>query len=439
MTRNVLKPAPSGPARISTIASEANKPVNFWKFASCAAEMISDFFDVVKVKRRATIAAGAKTHTMNLLKGVTKDELVEILKEDFVSIDPSRTGLIAQAEVSRILGAIPQLELTTAELNGVIDGAPQAEDGRVLWKVFIDDAHDIIMGVAYDREVTRIETIHAAQFDENGEVKALDADTAIEVIDKLIGSCTLELENEKLALAFKQHVAPKKEEKGRRPGDKGGSGPGGDKAKRSGGKKRRSVTARGSMRRMTKRANGEPDSDDDGEEDSILNKVGRGLFSSYARPQWVTSWSQWADGVKCAILHQVLLHKGESRVVIVDGDGMPLDASGKPTHGGKDAAPPDARLLQVEIRKRTEVADGKSVELATHDPERETTHAVALRLPSLAVVDPDSAASFLKNVVARIRLVHFVDPATGKHKESIWLSGTTNPAKVAAAAAALLV
>ena len=121
-------PAPEPPPELANarpsviIMQSTTRNINFWKFASCAAEMITDFFDVVKVKRRAMIAAGAKMHSMNLLNGLTESELVEILKEDFLEADKNRTEHVTEAELKRIISSIPQLELK-GELHseGLVD------------------------------------------------------------------------------------------------------------------------------------------------------------------------------------------------------------------------------------------------------------------------------------------------------------------------------
>ena len=117
---------------------------------------------------------------------------------------------------------------------------------------------------------------------------------------------------------------------------------------------------------------------------------------------------------------------------VVNVDGLPLDARGA-LAVGKDAAPAK-RALHVEIRKKPDVADQKSLELRTRALSRSlegaaASHTLALRLPSLAVVDPDSASGFVRNVVGRVRLLRYADPDTGAPKETIWLVGTDCPVK----------
>ena len=266
------------------------------------------------------------------------------------------------------------------------------------------------MGVAHDREVARMESAHGAHFDEKGEVRPLADDLAIEAVDKLMGGCALESappapaggaaasaggDGERgdapaaLVLTFSSVAETAEERKARREAEKKAA---------AGGKGGRRSTARGSIRKMTKRAQG----------------------------------VEIEEGDDDAILSQTDLHSSDVEASVVNVDGQPLDARGA-LAVGKDAAPAK-RALHVEIRKKPDVADQKSLELRTRALSRSlegaaASHTLALRLPSLAVVDPDSASGFVRNVVGRVRLLRYADPDTGAPKETIWLVGTDCPVK----------
>ena len=172
------------------------------------------------------------------------------------------------------------------------------------------------MGVAHDREVARMESAHGAHFDEKGEVRPLADDLAIEAVDKLVGGCALESAphgGEGLVVAFRSVAETPEERKARREAEKAAA-----EGKRKGGGRR--STARGSIRKMTKRAQG----------------------------------VEIEEGDDDAILSQTELHSSDVRASVVNVDGLPLDANGE-LAVGKEAVP-DARALRVEIRKKPEVA-----------------------------------------------------------------------------------
>lgn len=57
--------------------------IDYWKFASCAAEMISKFFDVQEIQRHTQLLNTAMTSSVGLFGGLRRSDLEKRLKEQF--------------------------------------------------------------------------------------------------------------------------------------------------------------------------------------------------------------------------------------------------------------------------------------------------------------------------------------------------------------------
>ena len=57
--------------------------IDYWKFASCAAEMISKFFDVQEIQRHTQLLNTAMTSSVGLFGGLRRSDLEKRLKERF--------------------------------------------------------------------------------------------------------------------------------------------------------------------------------------------------------------------------------------------------------------------------------------------------------------------------------------------------------------------
>ena len=151
---NTPVPGPPGVDKAAVAFAEDITPdmnIDYWKFASCAAEMISKFFDVQEIERHAQLLSTAMTSPLNLLGGVQQEQLEKRLTTEFRAGDKRRTGLVTPLEFKRCIQTIKQLELMESEIDLLIGQAPKDDQGRLKWKEWMEHAFEALLTVAKAR------------------------------------------------------------------------------------------------------------------------------------------------------------------------------------------------------------------------------------------------------------------------------------------------
>ena len=129
-------------------------------------------------------------------------QLVATLKDEFRAIDVDRHGFVSEAAAKLVLAKVSQLELTEDETQGVIELAPMTESGEIDWVRFAEEAHEVMMGVAREREIKQMEAAHSSHFDGDGDVQPLADSVSDQVIQKLVAGCSLEQHADNFILSF---------------------------------------------------------------------------------------------------------------------------------------------------------------------------------------------------------------------------------------------
>ena len=136
---------------------DTDENIDYWRFACCASEMISKFFDVQEIERRAKMLSSAVLSPVNLLGGLEQIDLEKRLKAEFLNFDRRRTGLVGAEEFKRCIGTIKQLSLTEKDLSDLEEDVPKNDQGQVKWKEWMEDAFEALLGIAREKYMKRLE------------------------------------------------------------------------------------------------------------------------------------------------------------------------------------------------------------------------------------------------------------------------------------------
>ena len=167
--------------------------------------MVADFFDVAKLKRRASLANSVKSQSISLLKGARADELEGLLTSAFKRFDVADTGTITLEDFRSVIQSITVLDLSRGEISAVLTHAPCDEDGLVLWEDFLLDSQEIFMMLAQERQMKHLSELHAKQFDVNGDVQPLERAQVERLCGDLVKASQLDIDpegGETLVLSF---------------------------------------------------------------------------------------------------------------------------------------------------------------------------------------------------------------------------------------------
>jgi len=120
--------------------------LDIWKFASCSAEMISKFFDVQEIERKTKLLSNAKFSSTNVLGGLQQSELVKKLTFEFRQRDKRRTGMVSAEDFIDAIRPIRQLRFDEDDLLALAQAAPHAEDSdEILWREWMNSAYDTVL------------------------------------------------------------------------------------------------------------------------------------------------------------------------------------------------------------------------------------------------------------------------------------------------------
>jgi len=122
-------------------------------FASTAAEMITKFYDPREIKRRALLERRTDMNPLNLLNGVSRDDMKAKLLENLVQIDQKKRGNVSEDvfKQSLVKCLAEQVGLSLHDITALVASAPRNSAGRVIWKGYIDDVYDIVLNIKRER------------------------------------------------------------------------------------------------------------------------------------------------------------------------------------------------------------------------------------------------------------------------------------------------
>lgn len=329
--------------------------IDLMRFCAEASVMIADFFDVVKLKRRASLALSIKSQSVALLRGSRADDLEEMLTTAFRRFDVSDTGTISMEEFQKVIQSITVLDLSRGEISAVLSNAPTDEDGLILWEDFLLDSSEIFNMLAQERQMKHLSELHDKQFDVNGDVQPLERAQVERLCADLINCSQLDIDAndpERLSLAFIAF-------------SDAAAGDAGTPGKPSTPKP--SITAQMSGKKDLKHV--EMDED-----------------------PWKRDQPMYKDG---------------RRVPVVDASDRPLDVNLQPLEGDglrRKKQEPLERLVLIEITR----AD-KTIAIVAIDSESGARYETWMKLPSLAIVDPEAGLGFVQRVASKVRIQRNAD------------------------------
>jgi Ca2+-binding EF-hand superfamily protein len=121
-------------------------------FAGTAAEMITKFYDPREIKRRALLERRTDMNPLNLLNGVSREDMKSRLMDNLVRIDQKKRGNVSEEMFRQTCNkCLEQCELTSSDISALVASAPRNSAGRIVWKNYIEQVYDIVLNMKRER------------------------------------------------------------------------------------------------------------------------------------------------------------------------------------------------------------------------------------------------------------------------------------------------
>ncbi len=165
--------------QISVVMSETNPDkkgmVDYTNFANKAAHLIYTFIDYEsQYKRTKAVVNLSKVSGSQLLRGLDKDTVTNLLMQAFVEHDTDNSGTLDREEAYYALEDLGtgELQLRPKEISALMGAMDEDQDGKVTYSEFIDFMYDVlqhlereeyIQDVAFDTMMEAQEEAAAAE------------------------------------------------------------------------------------------------------------------------------------------------------------------------------------------------------------------------------------------------------------------------------------
>ena len=322
-----------------------SKPVDIVPFCAKAAKMIADFFDVGHTKRRAQLANSARTNADELLGGRRADDLEAKLTSAFQRKDLQGRGHISLDDFRQVIQSITILDFTRGEIAAILTNAPRDKEGRVVWNEFLTQARDIFALIAKERHEKAL-SMHDAHFDPHGDVQPLDEDQVVALGRALAEAASLAIDPndpDAFIINFEELKVPE-----------------------------------------------------------LLQGGKAGMMAALASPQGkepevdVLADDPWGRSEECVLAEE------ERDVACVNTNDEEIDINHKVMPQNRAMA---ADFEQLQKRMHIKILRNKDmveIEATCQDTSHKFEH--AMRMPSIAIVDSELGRSFVKRVMAKVRV-----------------------------------
>lgn len=351
--------------------------VDYSKFAACASEMISKFFDVTEIERRAKLLSGAKMSHVNIFGGLTKPELDKRLLSEFRDRDKRRTGIVSAALFQGAMQSVKQLRLTDDDCVELFRMAPRDEDGNVIWRQWITVACESIMDFAESKE-TRPSELTTSQRGPGGKnMNGISESMVSTVAEKVVNLLQLhsrpdEDENggDMYGASFKDPFDSKNFEEAAIPTEPV------------------SPSVRGIRRQLSRRASSEGPSSPT--RISSAADMGNGGLEVEELPP---------------LTYSTALYRTVKKVYILNVDGARIAHDLQPVPTSNRVMNMALHHVVIEVKRSGEDQMGDTASVIVLNVTLNERYVLTKAMPSLAKVDGDLAASWAKTIASKISVV----------------------------------
>ena len=179
--------------QIMAIMSEANLDssncVDYVLFARTAAGMIYNLLDTDAItKRQTALATMADSDAAFVLRGMSEDQIMSLLKQAFTEADADGNGYLTADETFEVLHSLGagDLGLTEKEIMALMASLDENDDGVVTYPEFITFMMDVLQHLDREAQITEIafsSVIDSVDAEADGEAAAAEATGKAEVAD----------------------------------------------------------------------------------------------------------------------------------------------------------------------------------------------------------------------------------------------------------------
>ena len=177
--------------QIMAIMSEANLDssncVDYVLFARTAAGMIYNLLDTDAItKRQTALATMADSDAAFVLRGMSEDQIMKLLKQAFQEADADGNGYLTPDETFEVLHSLGagDLGLTEKEVTALMASLDENDDGVVTYPEFITFMFDVLQHLDREAQITEIafnSVLESVDAEAVGEAVAAEATGKAEV------------------------------------------------------------------------------------------------------------------------------------------------------------------------------------------------------------------------------------------------------------------
>ena len=171
--------------QVMAIMSEANLDssncVDYVLFARTAAGMIYNLLDTDAItKRQTALATMADSDAAFVLRGMSEDQIMDLLKQAFQEADADGNGYLTPDETFEVLHSLGagDLGLTEKEVTALMASLDENDDGVVTYPEFITFMFDVLQHLDREAQITEIafnSVLESVDAEAVGEAAAAEA------------------------------------------------------------------------------------------------------------------------------------------------------------------------------------------------------------------------------------------------------------------------
>ena len=179
--------------QVMAIMSEANLDssncVDYVLFARTAAGMIYNLLDTDAItKRQTALATMADSDAAFVLRGLSEEQIMSLLKQAFTEADADGNGYLTPDETFEVLHSLGagDLGLTEKEIMALMASLDENDDGVVTYPEFITFMFDVLQHLDREAQITEIafsSMLDSVDAEAEGEAAAAEATGKAEVAD----------------------------------------------------------------------------------------------------------------------------------------------------------------------------------------------------------------------------------------------------------------